>query len=105
MSSLSSFYFPSTDTVFTSTYGRGLRKLNIKRGTERCPPVTVPEEPYAPPTIIDPLSGARIPFHDIGDPTICGACQYVLVANGSITYLQMKGLQRESVWPKLKKWG
>lgn len=97
LSSLSSFYFPPTGTIFTSTYGRGLWKLNIKRGTERCPPVTVPEEHYAPPTIIDPLSGVRIPFHDIGDPTVCGACQYVLVANGSITYLQMNGLQVQQI--------
>lgn len=98
ITNLSSFYFPPTGPIIASTYGRGLWKLKMRRGKARCPLFDIPQEHFAPPTLIDPLSGVRIPFKDIGDPTVCGACQYLIVKNGSITNVELTDQQVQRVF-------
>jgi hypothetical protein len=54
------------------------------------------EEHFAPlqeavPTIVDPSTGARIPFKDFGNPEICPACQFIVVVDGAITEIRFDG--------------
>lgn len=47
----------------------------------------------AVPTIVDAGTGARVPFKDFGNPEICPACQFIVVANGAITEIVLNGQQ------------
>jgi photosystem II stability/assembly factor-like uncharacterized protein len=91
---MSWFYFPTLGRpIVASSYGSGLWQLNVQRTTS-CPNLpNIPNEHYAPSTIVDPRSGVHIPFTDIGNPEVCGVCQYIVVKNGRITDLQLNGTQ------------
>ena len=93
IANLSSFYFPPTGPIFVSTYGRGLWELVLNRRHRSCHLPRLGPMQEAVPTIVDPSTGARIPFKDFGNPEICPACQFIVVLNGSINEITMDGSQ------------
>jgi hypothetical protein len=94
---LSSFHFPPSGPILVSTYGRGLWQLTLNRRLRSCPAFRQEAAPEAVPTIVDPATGARVPFTDFGKPEVCPACQFIVVANGAITDISFDGLQVKQI--------
>lgn len=94
---LSSFYFPPSGPILVSTYGRGLWQLVLNRRHRSCQGFHFGPLQEAVPTIVDPSTGARVPFKDFGNPEICPACQFIIVANGAITEISLDGLEVKQI--------
>jgi hypothetical protein len=92
MSYITSFYFPPTGTIWVSTYGRGLWRLNLRRsGTNGKCSLPRPRPGIDTSIVVDPVTGSTKPFRRLGDPPICPACSYTVVRNGWITGLRTTG--------------
>jgi len=92
ITSVSSLYFPPRGRIVVSTYGRGLWRLRLDRRARGCQFFGLRRKGQAAgPAVVDPSTGARVSFRDVGDPRVCPACQYLIVKNGRITDLSLAG--------------
>ena len=97
VTSVTSFYFPPTGSIWVSTNGRGLWTLSLTRkaGSEaggcRFPHARPGELSEDSLIALDPATGSPSPFRGLDDPAVCSTCTVVVVRNGWITELQMSG--------------
>lgn len=87
---ISSFFFAGK-TVYMSTYGRGLFKLDIEEGDSSCTYVQLPKGSVIPDTtiVVKPKSGEKSRFPGI-DALFCDDCTIALASESHMTDIQIE---------------
>ena len=101
---VTSFFFPATGTIWMSTYGRGLWKVNVDRAPPTSGRCSFPGQPGdvndpLPPVAIARGGGAPRPFTGLQDSIVCPACTVLLAYDGWITDIEGDAeIQFVSTW-------